>query len=194
MSTSPTDFDAAALWDLVPDALFAVEDTGEIAAANDAASEMFGVASDQGLVGLPIEVLVDEDVRASHAARRDEWTRSPTPRLMGENRVFPARTFDGRRIEVQVALNPVRIDDRRITIAVVRDVTDNSPRVSDQALARDEIVQRLFGLGMSLRSVVSSVQADETARRIEAVVDGMSEVVDALDGSNRESDDTSGPT
>ena len=161
MSTPTPDSDAATLWDLVPDALFAVGETGTIVAANAAAAAMFCVPPGRALVGQPIEILMEEHLRSSHVEQRDDWTRSPTPRLMGESRVFPARTFDGRRIEVQVALNPLRIDDRRYTIAVVRDVADSSAQVGDEVLERDEMVQRLFGMGVSLRSVVSSDRPDE---------------------------------
>ncbi len=184
--TGPVEFDAEALWDLVPDALLAIEPSGRIAAANAAAGQIFGTEIVE-LIGRPVESLIDEGVRADHVRQRHDWMRSPTPRLMGENRIFATRAMDGRRIDVQVALNPVVIDSQTFTLAVIRDVTDNSAAIRAQAVARDEIVQRLFGLGMSLRSVLHTVDKKETVGRIEAVVEGMSDVVEGLDddGSHR---------
>lgn len=172
--------DANALWNFVPDALIAVDPNGRIAAANPAALQMFGTDTED-LVGRPVEVLVDEPARADHSRERHRWTRLPTPRLMGARPTFPARTLDGRRIDVQVALNPIQIDGRRLTIAVIRDITIDAAARREQAKARDEVVQRLFGLGMSLRSLVSTLGTNEAAGRIEAVVEGISDVVDVLD-------------
>ncbi len=173
------ELDAMALWNLVPDALLAVESSGQIAAANHAAAAMFG-ADVEDLVGHSVEALIDESGRASHVRERHRWMNVPTPRLMGSRPVFSARTLDGRRIDVQVALNPIHIDGQHLIIAVVRDVSRSTALLREQANTRDEVSQRLFGLGMSLRSVVQAVEAAEPARRIAAVVEEMSDVVDAL--------------
>jgi PAS domain S-box-containing protein len=176
--------EAGALWNLVPDALLAVESNGRIAAANQAAARMFG-ADAETLVGHTVEALIDESARSEHVRHRNSWTRVHTPRHMGSRPAFSARTLDGRRIDVQVALNPIQIDGRQVTIAVVRDVSHNTALLREQANARDEISQRLFGLGMSLRSVIPTVEATEPARRIAAVVDGMSDVVETLGYESR---------
>ena len=124
---------------------------------------------------------MDVSARAGHVRERQRWTNVLTPRLMGSRPVFSARTLDGRRIDVQVALNPIHVDGQHLIIAVVRDVSRNTTLLREQANARDEVSQRLFGLGMSLRSVIQAVEAAEPARRIAAVVEGMSDVVDALE-------------
>ena len=66
-----------------------------------------------------------------------------------------------------------------------QDVSHSTALLREQADARDEISQRLFGLGMSLRSVISTIDATEPARRIAAVVDGMSDVVETLGYESR---------
>ena len=109
--------DAMALWNLVPDALLAVESNGRIAAANHAATAMFG-GDVEDLVGHSVEALIDESARASHVRERQRWMRVLTPRLMGSRPVFSARTLDGRRIDVQVALNPIHIDGQQLTIDI----------------------------------------------------------------------------
>jgi len=182
--TETTGLDAIALWNLVPDALLAVESNGRIAAANDAAAAVFGADTGE-LVGLSVEVLIDESARESHVGARNRWTKVLTPRLMGSRPVFSARTLDGRRIDVQVALNPIQIKGQQMTLAVVRDVSRRTALLREQASTRDELSQRLFGLGMSLRSVIQGIEAAEPARRIEVVVDGMSDVVDALESETQ---------
>jgi PAS domain S-box-containing protein len=182
--TETTGLDAIALWNLVPDALLAVESNGRIAAANDAAAAVFGADTGE-LVGQSVEVLIDASARESHAGSRNRWMKVRTRRLMGSRPVFSARTLDGRRIEVQVALNPIQINGQRMTIAVVRDVSRRTALLREQASTREELSQRLFGLGMSLRSVIQGIEAAEPARRIEVVVDGMSDVVDALESETQ---------
>ena len=70
-------------------------------------------------------------------------------------------------------------------LAVVRDVSRRTALLREQASTRDELSQWLFGLGMSLRSVIQGIEAAEPARRIEVVVDGMSDVVDALESETQ---------
>lgn len=176
---------AEALWNLVPDGLLAVEPSGRITAANHAAAAMFG-ATDDELVGQLIEVLLDHRARAEHHRARGRWSRAPTPRVMGAGRTFDAKTLDGRTIHVQVALNPIRVHERPLTVAVIRDVTNDTAARREQAIARDQIVQSLFGLTMSLRSVISAVEPIDTAGRIAAVVDGMGDVVEALDSDRKD--------
>lgn len=192
MSPSPTEqsrrrieldagrLDASALWDLVPDALLAVERTGMIAAANTAAGDVFGAEIGE-LVGRSVETLMPEAIRARHIGLRRDWTDHPRPRLMASAGVLPALTLDGRAIDVQIALHPVTIDDELLTIAVVRELTSDDHSTLARAEARDELAQRLFGLGMSLRALIPRVRESEAVGRIEEVVHGMSEVVDALD-------------
>jgi hypothetical protein len=101
---------------------------------------------------------------------------------MGAGRTVDAWTLDGRTIHVQVALHPIMLHGSPLTVAVVRDVTDDTAARREQAIARDQMMQTLFGLTMSLRSVISTVEPTDTAGRIAAVVDGMGDVADALEG------------
>jgi len=171
---------AEALWNLVPDGLLAVDPSGLITAANHAAAAIFGAVGDE-LVGQLIEDLLDHRVRAVHQLARDRWNRAPAPRVMVAGRTFDARTLDGRAIHVQVALNPIQWHEHPLTVAVIRDVTNDTAARREQAIERDQIMQTLFGLTMSLRSMISAVEPIDTAGRIAAVVDGMGDVVDALD-------------
>lgn len=184
LETETTGLDAIALWNLVPDALLAVESNGRIAAANDAAAVVFGADTGE-LVGQPVEELIDGSARERHAGARNRWMKVRTPCLMGSRPVFSARTLDGRRIDVQVALNPIQIKGQQMTLAVVRDVSRRTALLREQASTRDELSQRLFGLGMSLRSAIQGIAVAEAVQRIEAVVDGMSDVVDALESETQ---------
>jgi PAS domain S-box-containing protein len=174
------DVAADALWNLVPDGLLAIDPNGRITAANDAAATMFGAAGGE-LVGQQVESLLDRRARAAHQVAREGWNRVPRPRVMSAGRTFDARTLDGRTIQVQVALNPIQWHESLLTVAVIRDVTNDTAARREQAIVRDQIVQTLFGLTMSLRSVISAVEPIDTAGRIAAVVDGMGDVADALD-------------
>ncbi|HEY6354695.1 MAG TPA: PAS domain-containing protein, partial [Burkholderiaceae bacterium] len=65
-----------------PDALLLVDGRGTIVLANPAAGELLGYDVAE-LVGLPVDALVPDAVRARHGEYRAAYGRSPRARPMG---------------------------------------------------------------------------------------------------------------
>ncbi|HET7763312.1 MAG TPA: PAS domain S-box protein [Phycicoccus sp.] len=75
------------------------------------------------LVGRPLEDLVPESLRARHEELRHAYRRSPRTRGMGEGLPLRLRRADGSWLPVEVALAPLTVSGRPMTLATVRDVS-----------------------------------------------------------------------
>ena len=82
------------LFESAPDATLAVGPDGIIVMANTQAGLMFGYPPGQ-LAGQPVEALVPEAARASHAAHRASYSADPHARPMGAGLQLSAVRRDG---------------------------------------------------------------------------------------------------
>ena len=102
---------AEAFLEAAPDAVLAVDDSGEIILVNMQAELLLGYGR-QELWGQPLESLLAEP---------DALTR----RSVGPHSVeLLAQRRDGNKVPVEVSLAPVTIDKRPYTIAILRDLTE----------------------------------------------------------------------
>ena len=140
-----------ALFDAYPDAVLLVRGDGRIMRANHAAVALFGYSKNE-LIGLSIESLVPDSVRARHAADREAFQRSPRSRPMGTQMDLSARRHDGSEVLVEIALSPLVSDGISYVLAAVRGIGEY-PRVK-QALRRArhaESIARVGRLAMDSR-------------------------------------------
>ena len=77
-----------------------------------------------GLLGLPIETLVPESLRAVHSRHREGYHDAPVQRPLGEDLSLSAQRRDGTRFPVDIALSHSNTADGPLVIAAVRDMTD----------------------------------------------------------------------
>ncbi len=113
---------AWSLLDAAPDATMVVSGTGEIVFVNDHAGELFGCSPDE-LLGLVVEDLLPESLRAVHRAHRTRYRAAPTVRSMGAGLNLSARRSDGSLFPVEISLSPLRLGDEVFAVAAVRDIT-----------------------------------------------------------------------
>ena len=110
------------LFEFAPDAILAVDAAGRIVRANAQAEMTFGYRRDE-LDGQLVEVLVPERFRAAHGAHRASFAAAPRQRRMGAVRLLGLRK-DGTEFPVDISLTPVDVGQRRVVMAVARDVTE----------------------------------------------------------------------
>lgn len=108
---------AEAFLEAAPDAVLAVDDSGQIILVNVQAEMLLGYGR-QELWGLPLESLLTD-------------RREPSPELSRSRRVMnphavelSAHRRDGSWVPVEVSLAPVTIDRRPYSIAILRDLTE----------------------------------------------------------------------
>jgi PAS domain S-box-containing protein len=111
------------LLEAVPDALIGVDPSGAIRFVNHQAELLFGYDHDE-LVGQPLETLVPESLRKTHAAQRESYFSDPLTRALGSGLDLSGRHRDGTEIPVDISLSHLDTVDGPLVIASVRDMTE----------------------------------------------------------------------
>jgi PAS domain S-box-containing protein len=99
-----------------------VDEAGVILMSNSSAESMLGYAKG-GLQGLPVDSLLPPVQRSQHARMRGDYLRNPEVRKMGAGRKLEALTADGRRIPVEVGLNPYLDHGKQVVLASIIDLS-----------------------------------------------------------------------
>jgi len=127
-----------------PDALVVADGAGRIVLANPSAAALLGYDVDE-LVGLDIEALVPDAVRARHVAYRASFNEAPRARPMGKQTELVARRKDGSEVVVEIALSPLQDHGHPLVVAAIRDI-GAYPRMK-QALQRARYSEQLARVG-----------------------------------------------
>ncbi len=122
-----------ALLESAPDGTLIVDHDGRIVIANNKAEELFKATREQ-LIGMSVDMLVPEDRRHDHEARRKGFMKTSTAREMGANLNLTARRLDGSLFPVEISLSPIETEAGKVVFASVRDVTS---RVEAQRALRE---------------------------------------------------------
>jgi PAS domain S-box-containing protein len=129
------------LYEMLPDAILAVDQQGVIRYANRQAGRMFG-QEPATLVSTPVEALLPEQLRERHIAHRAKYNLEPRRRPMGRGLDLVARRADGTTFPVDIMLNPLTHLREPMTLAVVRDMTDR--RAIEEALCQAQAAFETF--------------------------------------------------
>ncbi len=115
------------LFEEAPDAILEVDRRGRIVLANSEAEQLFGWTREE-LAGQPVEVLIPDRFRYSHADRRNGYQASPVRRPMGAGLSLYALRKDGTVVAVDIKLTPLGesagFEQSGHVMCVIRDVTE----------------------------------------------------------------------
>jgi PAS domain S-box-containing protein len=129
------------LFEFSPDAIVLADAAGRITKANAQVERVFGYTREE-LIGQQVELLIPERFRRVHPTHRSEYSARPQPRPMGIGLQLFGRRKDGSEFPVDIMLSPVEISEGRMTVSVVRDITDR--KHAEEALRRSEQQLRSF--------------------------------------------------
>src|SRR5215831_3218924 len=161
------------LFELLPDAILAVDRRGVIRYANRQAGQMFG-QEPKTLVSTPLDALLP-DLRKRHVGHRSKYASDPRTWLIGTSLDLVGRRADGTTFPVDVMLNPLRHLVEPTVLAVVRDVTDR--RAAEAALRQSRTMFEKFYEG----SPDAIIVVDEIGR-----INRVNALAEALFGLSRE--------
>jgi PAS domain S-box-containing protein len=137
------------------EAILMVDQQGKILLANPVSEKMFGYKED-GLIGMVVEDLLPEHVRARHVEYRKSFTAHPEPRPMGMGRDLIAKRKDGSQFPVAVSLSYTSIDGEILVMAFISDITER--KKAELALKRSE--EQLLVYASELEKKVQSRTED----------------------------------
>lgn len=112
----------ASFLEAIPDAIVGVIADGSIVMVNAQAETLFGYGREE-LIGQQLELLVPTSVR-DHSQLQATFFLDPISRPMGLGMEIAARRHDGSEFPVEISLASIRLEDRLVVIAAVRDITE----------------------------------------------------------------------
>lgn len=145
----------AALVANAPDALIVVDEDGCALEFNAAAQAMFGLAREEAL-GAPIaDSITPERLRAAHHGGFRRYLAGGDPRILGRRVSTEGRRSNGEIFPVELVVDEIRVDGRRLFAAFVRDLT--ALRAAERELARQREAlhrsEKMSALGSLLAGV-----------------------------------------
>ncbi len=135
-----------ALFETAPDAMIVVDGDGLIRLLNPQAERLFGYPA-ADLVGRSVEVLMPDEMRASHIHHRDRYMQAPRVRPMGGSQELIGQRADGEAFPIEIALSPIRVEDVRYFVASIRDISETQR--ARQALVRARYDAALARIGQT---------------------------------------------
>ena len=126
-----------AVLEAAPDAMLVVNRTGEIVAANQQATKLYGYSREH-LIGRVVESLIPGRLRDRHRQHRENFFANSEMPTMQVIEIFAVRS-DASEIPVDVSLSHLTIGTETFAISVVRDATG---RVRAEELKRSETILR----------------------------------------------------
>ena len=131
------DANCRAVLEAAPDAMLVVNRTGEIVAANQEATKLYGYGREQ-LIGRVVESLIPARLRDRHRQHRENFFANPEMQTMQVIEIFAVRS-DASEIPVDVSLRLLTIGTETFAISAIRDAT---ARVRTEELKRAEAILR----------------------------------------------------
>lgn len=109
--------------DSVIDAIVTINTQGSIVACNAACERIFGWDLSE-MIGQNVNILMPEPHRSEHDAYIREFVQGGPPRVIGFGREVMAVRKDGSHFPMELGISEVRIDQERLFIGIMRDISD----------------------------------------------------------------------
>ncbi|MAS93194.1 MAG: hypothetical protein CMO55_08355 [Verrucomicrobiales bacterium] len=106
----------------IPSAILVSDSRGRIILANKRAVSLFGYSRDE-FEALNIEDLINPAKRESHVAKRAEFSKSPSVRVMGERQELSAMRKDGTEFPAEIGLSPLSEPATGFVVSSVHDIS-----------------------------------------------------------------------
>lgn len=126
-----------AISDNVLDAIVTTDESGLIVSVNQSTERIFGWAATE-LIGQNVGILMPIEAREAHASSVNAYAEGKPSRIFGQEREILALHKDGHRFPATIAISQVILDNQRMLIGVIRDITE---RIQTEHKLRDNARQ-----------------------------------------------------
>ena len=140
-----------------PNGMLMVDRDGRLTRVNSEAEKMFGYTRDE-LIGQPLQIVMPMEQGSQHSKLQEEYFRNPSSiRRMGPNSYVWGVRKDGRRIPLDVRVDPIATPSGVQAIASLVDISEHQEL---ETSLRDQVRQRdrfLATLSHELRNPMSAI-------------------------------------
>jgi PAS domain S-box-containing protein len=150
-----------------------------VGGANVQAEDLFGLPR-ECMLGQPIEMLIPERFRNQHRTERLNYMRNPETRSVGVDLPLWGKRADGSEFPADIMLKPIEIGQRRVVLAVVRDITERKRAEAHLHLLTREANHRV----KNILSVVQAMAGQTKANSYEEFLSKFSERIQSLSASH----------
>jgi len=135
-----------ALFEFATIGILVINSGGKIELSNPCVEKLFGYEKGE-LSGQLVELLVPEAFHKNHVHHRQGYFQKPKARPMGYGLNLFARRKDGTEFPVEISLGHYELDNERLAVAFVTDITERK-RTSEELEAK--VKERTWELTQSL--------------------------------------------
>ena len=158
-----------ALFEHSPDAIVVTSPEGTITEVNAQVEKLFRYARNE-LIRQPVEILVPERFRNTHPKYRTDYGAHRKTRPMGAGLELYGRRKDGSEFPVDILLSPVETEEGKITLSVIRDLSEKvrvqeelerrrrEKRYLEEELNTEHRFEHIVGESTILRSALKQVE------------------------------------
>lgn len=127
------------IFDASPDAVIVTNHLGVIQLVNRQVQALFGYQPHE-LLNKEIEILVPQRFVSRHRVHRDNYLQAPHVREMGNNKLdLTGLCKDSTEIKVEISLSFVTVEDQKLVISAIRDVTEKKQLTSQLKIALHDL-------------------------------------------------------
>jgi two-component system sensor kinase FixL len=119
-----------AVMDTVIDGLIIIDAEGTICSFNPAAVKIFGYQPDE-VIGQNVKMLMPEPYHGEHDGYLANYRSTWQPKIIGIGREVTAKRKDGSVFPIDLGVSEMFIDDTRMYVGIVRDITERKQQEAD---------------------------------------------------------------
>lgn len=137
------------IFDIAPDALIVIDESGIIQAYSAAAQRMFGWTPAEAL-GRNVSILMPAPHRHQHDAYIDRYIQTGKPRIIGAGRIVAGERKNGSTFPIELSVGEVRSESgRRFFTGFIRDLTERQQTETRLQALQSEVIHisRLGAMG-----------------------------------------------
>jgi diguanylate cyclase (GGDEF)-like protein/PAS domain S-box-containing protein len=159
----------------VSEGILTIDDGGIIQSFNPAAALIFDYSADQ-VLGKNIKMLMPSTMHESHDAGMHSYIEGGPAKVIGKNVELPGLRSDGSAFQLELSINEMYVNDRRLFVGIMRDITERKQ-------AELELFEEKERLHVTLKSIGDAVITTDTL----GLITYLNPVAEIMTGwSNRE--------
>ena len=142
-----------AILDTVIDGIVTIDEKGAVESFNPAAMRIFGFSPDE-VIGQNVKMLMPEPYKSGHDGYLDNYITTGTAKIIGVGREVVGQRKDGSTFPMELAVDAMEVEGRRMFTGIVRDITD---RKQAEQMKRDFVSTVSHELRTPLTSIKGSL-------------------------------------